>query len=107
MNGGTPVIDYRIWSDQATDVYMPVISNLAATSYLVTGLSVGDLYKFKVEARNAFGYSEFSDVVEILAAQIPDKPDAPVTTFDRTTVVISWTAPFEQGSAITGYRVYI
>jgi hypothetical protein len=68
MNGGTAVLDYRLWSDQSTDDYMPVISNLAATSYLVTSLSVGDLYKFKIEARNAFGYSEFSDVVEILAA---------------------------------------
>ena len=95
MNGGTEVLDYQLWSDQATDVFMPVISNLAATSYLVTGLSVGDSYKFKVKARNAFGYSEFSEVVEILAAQVPDKPDAPVTTFDRTTVVITWTAPFD------------
>jgi hypothetical protein len=51
---------------------MPVIANLAATSYLVTGLSVGSTYNFKVDARNAFGYSEFSEIVTTLAAQIPN-----------------------------------
>jgi hypothetical protein len=71
-NGGTTVIDYRVWSDQATGVYMPVISNLAATSYLMTSLSVGSTYNIKVESRNAFGYSEFSEVVTILTAQIPN-----------------------------------
>ena len=44
---------------------------------------------------------------QILAAQIPDKPLAPTTTFDRTTVKITWAAPFEQGSPITGYQVFI
>ena len=62
------MIDYRIWSDQATGVYMPVISNLAAKSYLVTGLSVGSTYSFKIQARTAFGYGPYSDVVIILAA---------------------------------------
>jgi hypothetical protein len=45
---------------------------LVATSYLVTGLSVGSTYNFKVEARNAYGYGEFSEVTTILAAQIPN-----------------------------------
>jgi hypothetical protein len=62
------LIDYRLWFDQASDVYMPVIAGLAADSYLVTNLNVGSVYKFKVEARNAFGYSAFSEVASILAA---------------------------------------
>jgi len=53
---------------------MPVISGLSATTYLVTGLSVGSAYKFKIQARNAYGYSEFSEIVTILAAQVPNKP---------------------------------
>jgi hypothetical protein len=32
---------------------------------------------------------------------------APTTTFDRTTVVITWTEPFNQGSDITGYEIHI
>ena len=43
-----------------------------------------------------------------MAAQVPDKPNAPTTTFSNTeTVLIDWTAPFDQGSPITGYRIYI
>jgi hypothetical protein len=32
---------------------------------------------------------------------------APTTTFDRTTVVITWVEPFNQGSDITGYEIKI
>jgi hypothetical protein len=73
---------------------MPLISGLVAKQHLDTSLSVGGLYSYKIEARNAFGYSEFSETIQILAAQVPDKPLAPTTTFDRTTVKIEWTAPF-------------
>lgn len=48
MNGGSPVLDYMIWSDQATNIYMPIASGLTASTYLVTGLSVGGLYSFKI-----------------------------------------------------------
>jgi hypothetical protein len=47
---------------------MPVQSGLTATTTVVTGLSVGTLYTFKVQARNAFGLSDFSAEVAILAA---------------------------------------
>jgi len=46
---------------------------------LTTGLT--DKFK-QYQARNIFGYSEFSEEVIILAAQVPDKPDAPITTFN-------------------------
>jgi hypothetical protein len=48
MNGGSPVLDYMIWSDQATNIYMPIASGLTASTYLVRGLSVGGLYSFKI-----------------------------------------------------------
>jgi len=32
---------------------------------------------------------------------------APTTTFDRTTVLIQWTEPFNQGSEVTGYEIHI
>lgn len=44
MNGGAPVLDFMIWSDQATNIYMPIASGLTASTHLVTGLSVGGLY---------------------------------------------------------------
>jgi len=33
----------------------------------------GETYSFKVKSRNSVGYSEFSEVVSILAAREPDQ----------------------------------
>jgi hypothetical protein len=49
------------------------------------------------------GYSPFSNEVEILAAQIPAQPAAPTTTLDGDFVTITWTAPDNGGSELTGY----
>jgi hypothetical protein len=57
-NGGTPVLDYRISWDQGTNSYVTLISLVAATTYTTTQtLTSNTVYKFKVESRNAFGYS--------------------------------------------------
>lgn len=71
------------------------------------GLVTGSTYRFKVLARNLFGESVYSTEVSILAAQIPDQPDAPTTRVDGSSVFVKWEAPNDQGSAITGYKVYI
>jgi hypothetical protein len=44
-----------------------------------------------------------------LSAQVPAKPDPPTTTWDQPndSVVITWSAPDDGGSPITGYRVAI
>lgn len=76
-------------------------------SYTAVGLQEGTTYKFKVLSRNSYGDSAATAPLEILAAQIPDKPDPAVTAVDGTDVDITWTAPGSGGSEILGYRVYI
>lgn len=82
-------------------------SGIVPTSYTVIGLTQGLFYSFKVLARNKFGESVYSASVTILAAQIPDAPLEPTTTFTEPNVIIDWIAPNIRGSAILGYRVYI
>jgi hypothetical protein len=41
-----------------------------------------------------------------LAAQIPDKPSPPVTTFLGDLVKVKWVKPDEKGSVILGYKVF-
>jgi len=36
---------------------------------------------------------------------VPSKPDAPLTTIQNATVVVTWAAPNNQGSPITSYLV--
>lgn len=106
-NGGTPVIDYRINFDDGTDVFSIDVAGITSTSYTKTGLTAGITYKFKVEARNAYGYSDYSAAVAILAAQEPATPSAPTTTIFGSYVRISWTAPNSNGSPITKYLIQI
>lgn len=71
FNGGTPVIDYRIWYDNTSNgvTFMELVSGLTGLDYIATGLVQGSTYKFKVESRNSYGYSAlFSNTVTILAA---------------------------------------
>jgi hypothetical protein len=60
-----------------------------------------------------YGESFWSETVSILAAQIPDQPETPTTTFvdsyyftPNPNVVVDWIAPDARGSPITGYRIY-
>jgi hypothetical protein len=67
----------------------------------------GNTYKFRVEARNRFGYSAYSEVISILCAAEPNKPASPTTTVVSDQVVIKWTRPVENGTPITQYNVKI
>lgn len=55
------------------------------------------------------GYSSASNVVNILAAQVPAQPTAPTTTFNGidNSIVIDWVAPDDGGSPITSYVIVI
>jgi len=48
-----------------------------------------------VYARNALGYSLESNTATILAAQIPDTPDAPTTTINGDYVDLTWNEVFD------------
>lgn len=62
-----------------------------------------------VQAYNDYGYSAFSNVISILTSQMPAQPEAPVTTWIpiENSVIITWTAPDNGGSPITGYTVKV
>ena len=106
FDGGSPVIDYRLWYDSSTgSTFINIASGLTELNYIVTGLVQGATHQFKIEARNAYGFSAFSDTVTILAAQVPGKPNAPTTVWSPDDVVVSWTKPDNGGSPVTGYRV--
>jgi len=76
---------------------------------IVTGVSSGTPYKFKVLAKTSVGVSPFSALVTIYAAQKPSGPNAPTrvaNTFALTTIDIEWTPNSDGGSTITGYEVW-
>ena len=68
---------------------------------------MGTQYNFKVQARNKYGFSLFSETLTILAAQKPSQPAAPITQISGANVLIKWSAPVSGGSAITSYDIKI
>ena len=85
-----------------------IASGVTALNYNATSLTEGSTYQFKVEARNAYGFSIFSNTVSILAAQVPDQPyPAPSTLWVPDNVIVSWSIPDSGGSPITGFKVLL
>jgi hypothetical protein len=70
FDGGTAVLYYRLWFDDATDgaTFEVLGSAITDTFYVKTGLSQGLTYQFKVEARNVYGYSDYSETISIVAS---------------------------------------
>lgn len=105
-SGGEPIIDYRIYYDQSTDIWIELEDGVATRTYTTSALlTKGRTYKIKVQARNSVGYGEFSSEVAILAAEVPAQPVAPKTTISALNVIVTWSTPDNGGSSITSYLV--
>ncbi len=103
FNGGSPITGYTVTSDPAGGTG----STVGATSTTVTGLSNGVSYTFTVTATNAIGTSDPSAPSNSVTPQAPTAPDAPTNVTaspGNASASVSWTAPFNGGSPITGTR---
>lgn len=104
-DGGTPVIDYRVSWDQGTGSWVVRQSGLSTLSYSASSLITGTVYQFRVEARNAYGYSLYSTEVSVLAASPPSTPIAPSTAISGSNVVVTWSKPTENGAPVESYSI--
>jgi hypothetical protein len=106
-NGGSALIDYKVTYGEQDGSYNLEVPGITEKSFTVEGLTTGTYYKFKVQSRNAYGLSDFSNEVIVLAAQVPDMPLAPTTSIVGDFVQIDWVQPNEQGKQIIGYQIFI
>ena len=99
------MIDYRI--TYTTGLSETVVENVLTSPFEATSLVTGSNYMFQVEARNEFGYSVQSKSVYIYCAFVPEKVSTLSTAINGGNVVVTWTAPFNNGATITSYMVEI
>jgi len=99
------VLDYRVSWDQGVGTWDIRQSGLSTLSYTASSLTAGTVYSFRVEARNAYGYSEYSAEVAVLAASRPSTPLAPTTMVDGSNILVSWQEPDINGSPIESYTI--
>ena len=78
----------------------------SATTATITGLTNDTAYQVQIQATNSIGDSAWSNSTNAApAAQKPSKPTAPTLTADNASLDVSWTAPANNGSAITDYDI--
>jgi hypothetical protein len=82
-------------------------SGLTDLNYLATGLIFGVTYQFKVEARNSYSYSPYSDTITLLCAFKPDPPLVITTTNNNDLITVAWDDSIANGYPIHEYKIYI
>jgi len=80
-------------------------SPATALTCTVTGLTNGTAYTFKVRATNLVGTTDSLASLEATPATLPSVPAAPSVVRGNAKVTVSWVAPNNGGSDITGYTV--
>jgi chitobiase/beta-hexosaminidase-like protein/fibronectin type III domain protein/NHL repeat-containing protein len=104
-NGGSAITGYTVTSSPAGGVD----SNAGSTglSHIVTGLTNGTAYTFRVTATNAVGTGIASAASNsVTPATVPGAPAIGTATGGNAQATVTFTAPATTGgSAITGYTV--
>lgn len=83
-----------------------VLAIASTNSFVVLSLTPGTTYKFKVQARNAFGTSDYSEELSLLSAYVPLKPESVDAYIYNDRIIVSWNDPTPNGSPLTGYKLY-
>ena len=100
---GSPIDDVQLESDNVAVQSVGTVS-----SFTYSGLTNGLAYRFRVRAHNEAGWGTWSDYSSPVT---PDtqagRPAAPTVAFADGALVVSWTAPPNEGSAISGYTLEI
>jgi hypothetical protein len=106
-NGGSAITDYKVYTYTGTTLVKSELTGGTALSFTVTGLVNGKAYTFRVAALNALGEGALSIASSaVTPATVPGAPTKVAGTAGNAQVALTWTAPSNGGSAITGYKVY-
>ncbi len=113
-NGGSAITGYKVYRSTVSGAETLLVTLGSVTSYTNSGLTNGVTYFYKVAAVNAKGTGAMSAEVRAVPSTVPTTGTVPgmVTGLTATAtgasgvITLTWTAPSNGGSAITGYKIY-
>lgn len=73
----------------------------------MTGITGGSTYKFRVRAKNLYGWGAFSSETSIMASQQPDPVPSIDTANVDTKVIITWAAPMTNYADLLSYTLQV
>ena len=110
-SNGAAITGYNVqWSATSAGTYANstgCVSLGVVLTCTATGLTNGSTYYFKVAATNSVGTGNYSLASTSVAPSgvVSGAPTAPTVAAGNGQVTVSWVAPTNTGSAITGYNV--
>ncbi|MBG6103361.1 hypothetical protein IW249_003775 [Micromonospora vinacea] len=105
-NNGSPITGYLITPIRDGVTQPTVTFDASTTSRTLTGLTAGSSYAFRVAAVNAYGTGAASPPsAAVVPYTVPGAPTNASATAGTNAATVSWTAPANGGSPITGYTV--
>ncbi len=111
---GQPIAGYRLERKAGDGDYEEIATTTriaaSATSYTDTGLTPATKYTYRLRARNSVGAGGWSELVETTPAAVPDAVTDLAAVKDATNgatqIRLTWTAPNNNGAAITSYSIH-
>jgi titin len=101
---GSPVTGYTITPYLGSAALPPQVFDSTATSQVVTGLTNGLSYTFRIVATNAVGSGPYATAGSVVVGT-PSAIAKPTAVAGAASATVTWVAPADNGSAITGYKV--
>jgi fibronectin type 3 domain-containing protein len=105
-DGGSALTGYKLYRSTSSGAETLVANLGTATTYLDSGLTNGVTYYYRLAATNGVGDSALSTERFATPATTPATPALGAPVAGNTTVTLSWAAPADGGSALTGYKLY-
>ena len=108
-DNGAAITDYDVHYREAGGNWQDASHAGTTTTKRMEGLTADTAYEVRVRASNAEGAGDWSPEASARtdpSAEAPDAPSAPTLTAGETWLEASWTAPADNGAAITGYDVH-
>jgi len=107
-----PLTSYNVqWVAGATGGTWADLSGISPTSLLTSQaaapVQAGQLYRFRVRAKNKYGWGPLGPEASVYAADVPEAPAAPATAQATVNMQITWVGPDANGLAVDAYEILV